>query len=114
MVGRRYLHRGQLERQPKGYTRHEVTASRAGSRPAGHSRSEASAPKIKLKKLAYLSAMKNTLSKHHVHHTFHHDHTSKTPRRNTHFFQNTPQKHSKTAKNHSTHHVKIFYKYYLS
>jgi hypothetical protein len=42
--------------------------------------------------VAYFSAKKNTLLKHHLHHASHHDHTIKTPQPNTHFSQNTPQK----------------------
>jgi hypothetical protein len=48
--------------------------------------------------VAYFSATKSTTSAHHLHHAFHHGHTIKTPQPNTHFFQNTPQKPSKTAK----------------
>jgi hypothetical protein len=48
--------------------------------------------------VAYFSAKKNTLLKHHLHHASHHDHTIKTPQPNTHFSQNTPQKPSKTIK----------------
>jgi hypothetical protein len=49
--------------------------------------------------VAYFSTTKNTLSEHHLNHAFHHDHTIKTPRPNTHFSQNTPQKPSNNEKN---------------
>jgi hypothetical protein len=83
--------RDQRERQAKRYTSHEVTAPRVVG-PSGRT-----TPEKTVENVAYFSAAKNTLSKHHLHHAFHHDHTSKKPRSNTHFFQNTPEKPSKTT-----------------
>jgi hypothetical protein len=52
----------------------------------------------KFKKLAYFSALKKRLSKHHVYHASHHVLTSKKPSPTTHFFQKPPQKLKKLRK----------------
>jgi len=48
--------------------------------------------KIKLKNVAYFSMPGNAPPKHHVHHAFHHNLTSKKPRAATLFFQKHPSK----------------------
>jgi hypothetical protein len=45
---------------------------------------------------------------HHIHHAIHHVLTIKKPPSTTHFFQNTPQKPSKTTKTPETSRAKFF------
>jgi hypothetical protein len=45
-----------------------------------------------LKNLAHFSSLKNVVQRHHVSHTIHHTHTTKTPHQSVTFSQNPLQK----------------------